>query len=56
MAPFIIRSLPVTGRMATSSGLFLDMWNDPDTKRLFRLSTEHTPKPYSIRNRAGSGL
>jgi hypothetical protein len=29
--------------------LFLDMWNDPDTKRLFRLSTEHTPKPYSIK-------
>jgi hypothetical protein len=29
--------------------LFLDMWNDPSAKRFFRLSTEHTPKPYSIK-------
>jgi hypothetical protein len=29
--------------------LFLDMWNDPNAKRFFRLSMEHTPKPYSIK-------
>jgi hypothetical protein len=28
--------------------LFLDMWNDPIAKRLFRLSTNHATKPYSI--------
>lgn len=28
--------------------LFLDMWNDPVPKGLFRLSTAHSDKPYSI--------
>jgi len=29
--------------------LFLDMWNDPNAKTFFRLSTDDTPKPYSIK-------
>ena len=29
--------------------LFLDMWTDPNTRRILRLGTDNTPKPYSIR-------
>jgi hypothetical protein len=29
--------------------LFLDMWNDPNARKIFRLSTDKMPKPYSIK-------